>query len=396
MQRVKSLFIFFFMDLKLIAEDNVLIEKFKKLSSRDDVADMLEVSLKTLNFFLYINKRKNYKSFSIKKKNGGERIILAPVSSLKIIQKKLYYILSLVYTNPRPSIHGFLSEKSIITNASEHVRKNLILNVDLENFFGTITFPRVFGLLKKPPYNVSEKAAVVLAQICTHEGVLPQGAPTSPIISNMILSRMDRELQSLARENSCYYTRYADDITFSTTQRLISKEIVDYDNTGKFRLGLGLINVINKNKFKINSDKIKFNNKRQRQEVTGLIVNKKVNIKRGFIRQVRAMLHALYKFGKKDAEREYYEKYVFNKNTGPFTRNRNFLEVVKGKLNFIKMVKGFSDPLYVKLAKKFNTIYGSEALKYFDLGKVILVLSNEDDLKKPEDIKESTQGTGFF
>lgn len=201
-------------------EPDELRAAFGNLDSARDVADILEVPYPYLmKLTSWQVDRYAYSTFTIPKRSGGTRIISVPHPSIKILQGKVNEILKLVY-EPRESTHGFALGRSVATNAKRHVRKRWILNLDLLDFFPSIHFVRIQGVLMSPPYSVGHAAATVLARICSEEseGVrrLPQGAPTSPIISNMICRRMDREMSELARNNNCTYSRYVDDITFST------------------------------------------------------------------------------------------------------------------------------------------------------------------------------------
>lgn len=190
-----------------------LKRQFEQLKTRQDVARLLQVSDYQLRYHLYICPiDKAYTTFKIPKKSGGHRLITTPQTSLKIIQHKLNQVLSSVY-KVKPSVHGFAIEKSIVTNAKIHLKQRYILNLDLQDFFPSINFGRVRGLFIAKPYNCTQEVATILAQICCYNNQLPQGAPTSPIISNMICARLDSQLQKLAKKYWCIYTRYADDIT---------------------------------------------------------------------------------------------------------------------------------------------------------------------------------------
>lgn len=192
-------------------------EAFFKLRTRENVAALLDVRNTQLNYHLRISSPKSrYTTFSLPKKSGGIRTICAPITALKIIQQKLHQVLQMVY-DPKPAAQGFLMGRSIITNAQRHVGKRFVLNIDLLDFFPSINFGRVRGLFLSKPYSLPENVATILTQICCHENFLPQGAPTSPIVSNMICRKLDSQLQRIAKEYRCTYTRYADDITFSTS-----------------------------------------------------------------------------------------------------------------------------------------------------------------------------------
>jgi RNA-directed DNA polymerase len=161
------------------------------------------------------------------------------------------------------------------------------------------------------PYNLEAPVATILAQICCHNNQLPQDAPTSPIISNMICAKMDSQLQRLAKESKATYTRYADDITFSTTLSSFPDSLGHFaedENNPKFILSDNLVAIIINNGFRINERKIRLQSSRSHQEVTGLTVNKFPNVDRNYVRQIRGMLHAWEKFGLLNAQEKYQER----------------------------------------------------------------------------------------
>jgi RNA-directed DNA polymerase len=242
----------------LQASDDDLRAKLATLQSRTDVAGMLEVSLSRLAFHLYrVPNVKRYTTFEIKKKSGGTRTIRAPISALKILQGKLAYVLALVY-QPKSGAHGFITGRSIVTNAQRHAKAKFVLNLDLKDFFPSINFGRVRGMLMAVPYNLESNAATILAQLCCVENALPQGAPTSPVVSNMICARLDSQLRSLAKKHHCVCTRYADDITFSTSLNKFPRPIAHYTPTStgeELVLGAELQQVLDTNGFGLNPDK---------------------------------------------------------------------------------------------------------------------------------------------
>lgn len=355
------------MDFELSASNDELKVKFKKLMTPRDVADLLEVKYSDLTYLLYRRKSSDkYKSFQLKKRGGGYRKILAPVSSLKIIQRKLNHILQLIY-EPKPSVHGFTFGQNIVTNAKTHLRKAFIFNIDLKDFFPSINFGRVRGMFIGNPYHIPEDAATVLAQICCFENQLPQGAPTSPVISNMICAQLDSQLQWLAKTNRCIYTRYADDITFSTNLRSLPKALVKrniVEDKLEVDVGKNLRKTIEKNGFQINEDKIRLQIPSKRQEVTGIKVNDKPNVSRKFIRRIRAMIHAWKEYGLENAEKDFQINY-FRKQLHPDRKPPNFKKVLKGKIDYLKMVRGEKDPIYRKFTNNYLVLSGN-GLKYFE------------------------------
>ncbi|WP_460264638.1 reverse transcriptase domain-containing protein [Clostridium sporogenes] len=159
------------------------------------------------------------------------------------MQRKLAYILNLVY-KVKPSAYGFIQDRGIKDNAINHTKRKLLLNIDLKDFFSQVHFGRVRGMLMKKPYGINQEAATVIAQLVCFEGALPQGAPSSPIITNMICSPLDTQLIRLAKKYGLVYTRYADDITFSTNNQF-PKEIITED-LNKLTIGSELNSILKK------------------------------------------------------------------------------------------------------------------------------------------------------
>jgi RNA-directed DNA polymerase len=342
---------------RLLLKDSpeVLREKFYALKTPEDIAKLLGVSFRRLVYHIYrVEPEKRYKTFEIPKKSGGIRQISTPITALKLIQKKLNQVLQAVYQT-KPSVHGFVEGKNIVTNAQAHAGKRYVLNLDLKDFFPSINFGRVRGMFMAAPYGLNPDVATVLAQICCHNNQLPQGAPTSPIVTNMICAKMDSQVQRLAKECKATYTRYADDITFSTTLPKFPEAlacIVTEEGRDKVVLGDALLSIITENGFAINEQKIRLQTKENHQSVTGLTTNQFPNVDRNYVRQVRAMLHAWAKFGLKAAEKEYQEKYDA-KARFSLKNKPTFKQVLRGKIEFIGMVKGKEDTIYRKYLKQY-------------------------------------------
>lgn len=317
--------------------------KFLDIKTPEELALALETDYKKyLIYYLYrLDKSRRYLSFDIPKKTGGTRKIKSPASHLKTIQKRLKALLEEVYRH-KVAAHGFIKGKSIISNADCHINKRYVLNIDLENFFGAINFGRVRGMFLNPPYNFPEKVATILAQMCCHENALPQGAPTSPIISNMICSRLDSNLRHLAEKYRCMYTRYADDITFSTTRKTFPKAIAESfsgDNAPKtVSIGQELAEIIKTNGFTINEKKTRLQDKNTRQEVTGLVTNKKRNVNRRFIRNTRAILFSWDKHGADTATQLHYKKNATH-IAPPFKSPPTIEQIARGRIEFIRSIR---------------------------------------------------------
>ncbi|WP_286303788.1 reverse transcriptase domain-containing protein [Methylophaga marina] len=341
-------------------------EAFLKLRTAEDVASLFGMSYKSLARILYRHHDFQYTTFELNKKNGGKRIIKSPSKNLKSIQRKLKDILYEIYI-PKPSVHGFIHNRSIVTNAQAHLDRKFIFNIDLEDFYGSIHFVRIRNLFQADPFNFNHSVATILAQICVCQSKLPQGAPTSPIISNMIARKMDAKLQVLAAEHNCRYTRYADDITFSFTCKLsrLPSSIVTETSDGKHTVGRKLLEIIEDSGFKLNSSKTRLSHPGVRMEVTGLTVNNTPNVKRSYVKQIASMLYAWEKFGYESAEQKYNEK--FRTKQRPSLSPVSFMHVVRGKLLFLSQVRGVMNPIYTKLTKRFNKLVEPELkLAFFE------------------------------
>jgi len=376
--------------------------KFLAMKTADDVASFFGATYGDLGKRLYRwNDLFKYESFEIPKKSGGVRKISAPRKWLKDYQREIASVLLECYQG-HPAAHGFASDRSIISNATPHLNKRFIFNSDLEDFFPTINYGRVRGLFASKFFNFPEPVASVLAQLCCYKDALPQGAPSSPIITNYIALHMDRQLYRLAKSNRCTYTRYADDITFSftTPRNKLPENIIVEDATG-VRAGASLANIVNSCGFSLNTDKTRLRGRSQRQEVTGLTVNGDLNVPRKLVRQTRSMLYAWRKFGLGAAAAEYHAKYCTKHRASPVPPD--FVQVVRGKLNFIKSVRGTRDEIVVRLAKEFNELAdmtGSAkvafvepetALTKFGPSVIVVEYAYDDDGEV-----QCAQGTGFY
>ena len=274
------------------------MKKFCDLKSRNDLASYLGISKSNLAYVLYKKKVESfYTSFEIQKKGGGTRQIRAPKGSLKYIQECLANSLSQYQKSIRLEkhinsniSHAFEKGKSIITNAEIHRNKYVVLNLDLNGFFESFHFGRVMGYFEKNrDFNLPHEVAVVLAQLACFNGCLPQGSPCSPIISNLMCQILDMRILKLAKRYKLDYTRYADDLTFSTNNRSFVEHLESFQEEIEAE--------INRAGFTINHKKTRMFIRNFRQEVTGLVVNKKININAQYYRVTRAMANHLYTKG---------------------------------------------------------------------------------------------------
>ncbi|MBC1516942.1 reverse transcriptase domain-containing protein [Listeria immobilis] len=330
--------------------DDVLNFKFRNLNNFKEIADMLEVSSEFLHSILY--KKRSYETFFIQKKSGGHREIKTPNNNLKLIQKKLAYILSLNYKMHK-SAFGFIKNKSIIDNANLHINKRWVFNFDLEDFFHQFNQGRVIGLLRKY-YKFNNTVAGILAEICCYENTLPQGAPTSPILSNILSFELDREFQKECRKYDCTYSRYVDDISISTNKFYFPKKLAYKNSQEETILGEISQTILDKTSFKVNQKKVYLRHETQHQNVTGLVVNEGVNVSRTYIKRIRATLHNLRVSNEEDGKNKFFLE--LSKHSSSRSQQFDMYAILKGKIQFVGQVKGKENQVFRKLATSFNQL----------------------------------------
>ncbi|MGG7466853.1 retron St85 family RNA-directed DNA polymerase [Chryseobacterium arthrosphaerae] len=303
--------------------------------------------IRYLAFHRRVSKKSHYHTFEISKKSGGKRKISAPKSQLKGFQQWiLENILNKIPVGE--TVHGFTAQKSIVTNAEPHLGKDIIINIDLQDFFPSISYKRVKGLFVKLGY--SEQLATIFALTCTqahteevlldgvkyfvHKGerFLPQGSPASPAISNLIVYKLDKRLRGLAGKLGFVYTRYADDLTFSAHQ-------ANDQNINK--LLYFVKKVISEENFTVHPDKLHIMRKKHQQKVTGIVVNEKLNVERQKLRKFRALLHNIEVNG--------WQNQTWGKAF-------HLINAIEGYINFVNMVNpskalAFNEKLKAIIAK---------------------------------------------
>ncbi|WP_374658432.1 retron Ec67 family RNA-directed DNA polymerase/endonuclease [Phenylobacterium sp.] len=278
-----------------------------------------------------------YFEFKIPKKSGGSRLIQSPVPPLKKAQKLLAKVLyaCLLEIEADANIsernalsHGFSKGRSVITNASRHRNRRYVFNVDLEDFFPSIHFGRVRGFFaKNRHFELNDAVATAIAQLACHNGALPQGSPCSPVISNLLAHVLDVHLGRFAAAQGCSYTRYADDLTFSTNRKDFPPSIgmpVE-GSPHQWTAGDGLVGRVYRAGFRINNKKTRLQYRNSRQSATGLVVNDKVNVPNEYYRQARTMVHHLTTSG----------TFYFQDQTSPATFGQ-----LRGMLSFLFLVRG--------------------------------------------------------
>lgn len=246
--------------------------------------------------------RLHYTTFRIRKRSGGSREITAPRPALKQVQEWIHRNL-LSRLEPHDACHGFVSGRSIATNAEPHVQAELILKLDIKDFFPSVRRQEVFRTFRRSGYG--QEVAHVLTSLTTYGGSLPQGGPSSPALANFAARQLDIRLSGLARQRSLTYTRYADDLTFSGNQvrnpkvkRLIERIVRDEG-------------------FAPNEKKARYLHPSHRQAVTGVVVNEKLNWPRDRRRWLRQEIYYLKEHGveehleRRGADRTHYKEFIY-------------------------------------------------------------------------------------
>jgi len=340
---------------------------FQNMQTTNDLVKLLNkilkhsmpLELKYLTYYAY--SKEKYTLIEIPKKSGKIRQIYSPTVNLKKIQFLLNILFKCLYTTPI-NTHGFVLKKSNITNAQAHIDKNYIYTIDLKDFFPSIHQSRFWKRLQFPPYNLSDKKVEIASLISNliffqtptkeEKNFLPQGAPTSPIVSNIICEQLDRRLLGLAKRFNVQYTRYADDITFSSNHNV-------YQKNSEFIIELNRI-IINE-KFEVNPQKTRLQKRGYRQEVTGIVVNNKANVRREYIKDLRTYLYLIEKYKLPKAQtifiNHYMEKNLHAQKEQHFISLRS---VLLGKLEYLKSVKGSDDSTYLKLKNRYDKCFPKE------------------------------------
>ncbi len=368
----------------------VIIDEFPKVRTQEDLLALLNkikqllvgsadeetcksLTVSSLNYYknVKVSLRHRYHLFNIKKKSGKLRQICAPVEGLKIIQSCLREIFN-AYYEPSPNVCGFVNERSIADGAKRHIGKNYVLNIDLKDFFDSIEYHRVKAMLCCAPFNLrdnkdnTQSLPFVIANLCCtpkkvtrvdkegkeyecRRSVLPQGAPTSPILTNLICRQLDKKLYLLAKKYHCAYSRYADDITFSANKNIFNVNTEFYSE---------LKHIVEiECRFRINEEKTRIQSRKYRQEVTGLVVNKKVNVTKRYVKQIRMWLYLWETYGYRKAQNLFIHDYLHDKgNVKPATAHLE--NVLCGKLDYLKMIVGEESHTYSSLRSRYDKLMG--------------------------------------
>ena len=302
-----------------------------------------------------------YTTFEVSKRRGGIRTIDAPARKLKAMQRIVATDLAATLGSNSPVAHSFMPGRSVISNALPHVRRATVARVDLKDFFHQINFGRIKGVFQSAPFLLPDDISTVLAQLCCYEGRLPQGAPTSPTLSNYVCRSMDAALRRLAKRFKARYTRYSDDLTFSfasvAIDRLPKEMFIVTPVSGRrhrVEPGFLLSEIIADQGFEINAAKTVGTGRERRQMVTGIVVNDGLRVPGKFTQEVRRALHLWEVLGLKAAEDRAIP--VLTRKKYASGVHPSLPKLLRGKLAWLGRVNGRSDEKYQRLAKKYNDL----------------------------------------
>ena len=298
-----------------------LLPELPAIKNEIELAEALGISIKELRWLQELHNpfstdglSVHYQRVEIAKKQGGTRLLLVPRLRLRQAQRWiLRHILDKVPAHL--AAHGFYRGRSIVTNAKPHAGHEVVLCIDLRDFFPTLHYPRVRGLFRSFGYHPD--VACILALLCTTRlpgtwrRVLPQGAPSSPALANLIAYHLDIRLAGLAKKFAFQYTRYADDCTFSG------------DVSGLNTMIRSVRKIIRDEGFKVHEGKLRIHRTGKRQLVTGLVVNESPSVTRTERRRLRALLHNAQKSSLAEQNHD---------------NHANFTDYLLGKIAFIQMI----------------------------------------------------------
>lgn len=306
--------------------ENLLRNNLPIIFDKAHLAKLMGIELSTLTYYA-VNTDSFYKKYKIPKKAGGFRRIHSPSYNLKLIQR--WILNNILY---RYEIHsaatGFVPDRNILDNALPHVNQRLVYNLDIKDFFASIKISRVFYLFYNKGY--TKELSYFFAKLLTYKEMLPQGSPASPCIANIICTKMDFSLSKLSERIKANYTRYADDLTFSGDFNVntVSKTIKK---------------IISNNGFEIQEKKERVQLHYNMQEVTGLIVNDGVKVKRKLKKELDKHIYFSNKYG------------VFNHLQKIGMEDKSFFkEYLFGLAAYIKMIEEEKGKEYFEKLNNLN------------------------------------------
>ena len=315
---------------------------FRKTRHLNGVARLLNTTPQAL---FVLSKARHYSTFRVPKPNGKTRLIENPNPVLKKLQQSIAFYLQAVYHQQRPDCaYGFIrattdeadDPRNVYTNALRHIESKWVLNVDLKDFFHSIDHRRVRRLFGGSPFRFTREVVNCLTGITTYRGRLPMGAPSSPVLSNLVCLGLDRDLVALAGRHGWVYTRYADDLTFSANRKFTKKQLTEVRE------------VIQQHDFRVNEGKWTCTKRKKGRhaEVTGLILkNKKPDVKPEYLRNLRREIDLFHDLSTPEMRRK---KIVTARGLERFRRS------ILGQINFVGFVKGDHHKTYHRLRSRMK------------------------------------------
>jgi hypothetical protein len=324
------------MDQKTRARHREASRAFCQMRSLGDLCQLLRLDRRRL---LLIANQPRYKSFSIPKKDGGERHIETPSPALKKLQSQLNRYLQSVYVFEKSSAaYGFVAgvlndddRRNVYTNARKHLGHPYLLNLDLKDFFHAVRKQQVLDLFTGPPFHFPHDLPGILTKLCVHKGRLPMGAPTSPVLSNFACRSLDDTLIQLAESRQWVFTRYADDLSFSARQPFLPEDLD------------AIRACIQEARFQVNEKKLRLYGPDDVKIITGLWLSQKVELAPGYLEaldQDIARLHQVMEV--QNAQGDLSTRWV-----------EQFKIQVRGRLTFAGFVLGKRSSTYLALKDRF-------------------------------------------
>ena len=309
---------------------------FCNINSVRALCELLKIEQRKLEL---IAQQPQYKTFTIPKKGGGKRLIEAPDKTHKIILGRLNTFLQSVYFFEKSNAaYGFIlgvkndnDRRNVVVNARKHRNKKYMVNIDLKDFFHSVTTEQVVKIFSEKPFSFKRGLPILLAELTTYNGRLPMGTSTSPVLSNLACRQLDDDLIQLSKSMLWTFTRYADDMTFSSN-RLINAQMIQT-----------ITDTINKHHFTVNFRKVKRFGPDDPKIVTGLLVTEKVSLAPNYFPALREELQRL-----KDV-------FIAQNEQGQLSTKwaEDFKLQVRGRLNFAGFVMGKNHKQYQDLKDFF-------------------------------------------
>lgn len=317
-----------------------ILKKFK-LPVIENVNQLLSIFLFSEDdekkyFFSKNRKYYLYKKFTISKKTGGYRIIEVPTEKIFRVQKVINkVILSVVNTSTH--VCGYVKGKSIVDNAKPHVGSKMLFKFDIQNFFGTISMKDVYMQFRF--FGYGENVSRYLSYLCVNNDfVLPQGAPTSPVLSNLVCIKLDKRISAFCKKNDLTYTRYADDISISSKIILGKTKRNSIRNT--------ICEIIITEGFEVNESKLNTYKQGSKMSITSIVVNDKLSVDKKRLREIDNAIRYIKKYGL-DSHLEKIE----------FDINKNYFNYLYGLACYIKQIDKIKGEYYMS---EISNLFGKE------------------------------------